>query len=102
MLSKTLPRLSICNSVLRTYTGEPISVLGKFPVKAHFGDRIQTLPVYVVSGDRPNLLGTGWIRGFPDTLEVVKTFAKVPGLKVLLMQYSVATAVGLRQVKDFQ
>ncbi|CAH8608874.1 unnamed protein product [Dicrocoelium dendriticum] len=99
---KTLPNLSACNSVLRTYTGEPIRVLGKCFMKAQYGDKIRTLPVYVIPGDRPNLLGRDWIRAFPDTMNVVKLVTEISGLETLLKQHSAVFSEELGKLKEFQ
>ncbi len=58
-----------CNLVpsgklLRSYTGHPIPVLGTMPVEARYEGKGLVLPVYVVSGCGPNLLGRDWLSHF--------------------------------------
>ena len=43
--------------ILATYTGEKISVLGQIMVDVKYGKQHKTLPLYVVKGDGPSLLG---------------------------------------------
>lgn len=46
---------------LRTYTGEAIEVLGVAEVHVKYHDQQKTLPLYVVSGTGPSLLGRSWL-----------------------------------------
>ena len=43
--------------ILATYTGEKISVLGQIMVDVKYGKQHKQLPLYVVKGDGPSLLG---------------------------------------------
>ena len=45
---------------LRTYTGEDIPVLGQACVAVQSGDRAAQLPILVVAGNGPSLLGHNW------------------------------------------
>ena len=47
---------------LRTYTGESITVLGQALVKVVYGEQEAKLPVLVVPGDGPSLLGRNWLK----------------------------------------
>ena len=46
---------------LRTYTGETISVTGEILVKVQSGRQSHTLPLLVVPGQGPSLLGRNWL-----------------------------------------
>ena len=46
---------------LRTYTKEEIPVLGSCSVRVQYKEQTQTLPVIVVPGKGPNLLGRDWL-----------------------------------------
>ena len=48
--------------VLRTYTGEPIRVAGHLDVKVQYGSQSCTLPLVVVAGKGPTLLGRDWLQ----------------------------------------
>ena len=47
--------------ILATYTGEKISVLGQIMVNVKYGKQHKQLPLYVVKGDGPSLLGRNWL-----------------------------------------
>ena len=46
---------------LRTYTGQPIHVLGMLPVQAEYMGKLVDVCVHVVEGDGPNLMGRDWL-----------------------------------------
>ena len=48
--------------VLRTYTGHPIEVLGEVTMEVEYGNKAQRLPLVVVGGNGPNLLGRDWLQ----------------------------------------
>ena len=55
------PQLQPTQAVLKTYTGEQIPVLGIFnPVVAYEGNQ-KKLPLLVVKGTQPCLLGWDWL-----------------------------------------
>ena len=47
---------------LRTYSGEPLKVLGRRDVEVSYGQQRARLPLVVVAGDGPCLLGRNWLR----------------------------------------
>ncbi len=48
--------------VLRTYTGEPMRVAGQLDVHVQYGSQTRTLPLVVVAGKGPTLLGRDWLQ----------------------------------------
>ena len=48
--------------LLRTYTGEPMVVAGEMTAKVQYGTQSCTLPLLVVAGNGPTLLGRDWLR----------------------------------------
>ena len=46
---------------LHSYSGEAIPVLGTVDVVVKYGVQIATLPLLVVKGEGPNLLGRNWL-----------------------------------------
>ena len=52
------PPLQVSNLQLHAYTGEKLTVLGQVSVNVQYGDQSLGLPVIVVSGTGPNLMGT--------------------------------------------
>ena len=49
---------------LRTYSGEPLTVLGQQEVKVQHGEQTAQLSLLVVQGEGPSLLGRNWLRVF--------------------------------------
>jgi len=49
------------NTKLQTYTGEQINVLGTISANVQFKAQQETLPLLVVEGDSPILLGQDWL-----------------------------------------
>ncbi|XP_048059455.1 uncharacterized protein K02A2.6-like [Megalobrama amblycephala] len=60
---KTLKHVCLkpTNIVLKTYTGEPVAIRGVMDVEVELNGQSATLPLYVVKGDYPTLLGRGWL-----------------------------------------
>ena len=61
---KTLPsapKLQPTSAQLRTYTGESIKVLGYISVKVCHNSQEKCVPLLVVSGEGPSLLGRDWL-----------------------------------------
>ena len=56
------PPLQVSNLQLHTYTGEKLTVLGQVSVNVQYGDQSLSLPVIVVSGTGPNLVGRDWLK----------------------------------------
>ena len=50
-------QLGKSDTLLRTYTGEKLQVLGQLQVKVEYGDQVQLLPLLVVAGSGPSLWG---------------------------------------------
>ena len=46
---------------LRTYSGERLRVLGELDVKVRYGNQVAVLPLIVVRGEGPSLLGRNWM-----------------------------------------
>ena len=61
---RLFPRCSLVKTpvILTTCTGEQIAVVGKMQVKVRYGSQYASLPLYVVKGDGPNLMGRSWLR----------------------------------------
>ena len=56
------PTLKHSNTTLYTYTGESIEVLGTANVSVTYQNQHKILPVVVVKGDGPSLLGRNWLK----------------------------------------
>ena len=60
--SAKVPDLNTCSLHLKTYTGERVDTLGAANVTVQHSVTVTPLPVVVISGNEPNLLGQGWIK----------------------------------------
>ena len=56
------PRLEPVVSQLRTYTGEPVQILGEREVTVRYQEQAATLLMRVVPGSGPDLLGRNWLK----------------------------------------
>ncbi|XP_058872250.1 uncharacterized protein K02A2.6-like [Acipenser ruthenus] len=59
---KQLPPLSKSAIKLRTYTGEEIKVIGIIAVEVQYNQQSCTLPILIVFGNGPSLLGRNWLK----------------------------------------
>ena len=55
------PSLQQTSTRLRTYTGEALKLLGSISVKVEYDQQVEQLPLLVVSGTGPSLLGKDWM-----------------------------------------
>ena len=89
---RNFPDLSLkpSNISLKTYTGEQLQVLGTIDVTAKYKDRIETLPLVVVEGKGPNLLGRNWLEKIRlDWHNVYHTSGETRlALRTILQNYS--------------
>lgn len=56
------PTLQPSARKLHTYTGEKVEVQGSLTVDVTYGSQQQTLPLLVVAGSGPSLLGRDWLQ----------------------------------------
>ena len=101
--------------ILATYTDEKISVLGQIMVDVKYGKQHKTLPLYVVKGDGPSLLGRNWlteinlnwkslklmsISGTQATPKPQLSYEKQ--METLLQEHKVVFQEGLGQISKFE
>ena len=55
------PPLQPSTANLRTYSGEKLKVQGMIEVKVKYEDQVTRLPLLVVEGSGPSLLGRDWL-----------------------------------------
>ena len=74
---------------LKTYTGESIDILGCISVKVSYNNCELVLPVYVVAGKGPNLMGRDWLSQLNIGLNSLNCLDKVnPPLNEVLQRHS--------------
>ena len=88
--------------LLRTYTGDPISVVGEAKVAVSYNQQLSTLVLYVVKGTGPSLLGRDWLRHIKldwKTVGQVASVNRVTMLDSLLKRYHEVFQGGLGTLK---
>ncbi len=70
-LKKKHPCLELCESKVRlhTYTGEQVKVAGQFKTSVKYEEQEIVLPVLVIQGKGPNLIGRNWLQKIKLKLE---------------------------------
>lgn len=76
------PELKTCSLKLKTYTGQALPVLGSVQVVVRHKGTVKELPVVVVPGIGPNLLGRGWIKELGMKWEAIH---KIQGVEKLTL-----------------
>jgi len=98
---KKLP-LSSCKTTLRTYTGTQIPVLGQVDVQVSHRNKSAMLPIIIVGGKGPNLLGRNWIRGLDMEAAVLVNHVTVkPSCQAELSRFPGLFKDELGNVKSF-
>lgn len=59
--SSQAPPIEPTNAKLRTYTGEELTLHGRLTVRVVYGQQSATLPLLLVDGSGPSLLGRDWL-----------------------------------------
>ena len=75
-----LPPLTHSHVVLITYTGEKISPLGTIDVHIQYETQEATLPLLVVPGDGPSLIGRNWLQEIKlnwSDIKIVHSFSSL-------------------------
>ena len=68
-----------CTLNLTTYTGELLEVAGQILVEVKHGRQVKQLPLYVVKGNGPSLMGRNWLQQIKLNWQSLN-MASVPGL----------------------
>ena len=71
---------------LRTYTGEKIAPKGIADVVVQYNNQVNRLPVLVLKGNGPNLIGRNWLENICLNWESIKRLAK-PNIDNVLNKY---------------
>ena len=100
--SPFLSKLPLQSSMvqLRTYTGETISVTGEILVKVQSGRQSHTLPLLVVPGQGPSLLGRNWLLKLQLDWKNIFSLRSSNNLQDVLDHYSSLFQEGLGTLKQ--
>ena len=88
--SAQAPPLKNSNVQLQTYTGESLAILGTIHVEVHCNNQTATLPLVVVKGRGPSLLGQDWLQYITldwKTLNTVTQSTNNPTLSAVLAHH---------------
>ena len=72
---------------LQSYLGEPIPVVGSAVVHTNYENQTADLPLIVVKGNKPTLLGRSWLHKINLNWNQIKR-VQMPELQQLLDKYS--------------
>ena len=95
---------------LRTYTGEIVKPLGEGFVEVNYQNQICNLPVTVVDGNAPTLMGRDWLGSlkldwpsiFPEAKEVRQLESQKSEVEKLIKQFPTVFTEKLGCLKDFK
>ena len=91
--------------LLRTYSGEPLKVLGELRAEVRYGKQCCTLPLLVVSGTGPTLLGRDWLKHIQldwKSIGLTKLDGGSVRVQELLQRYREVFGEDLGLMKHFQ
>ena len=60
-LTQARPKLQASSVKLYTYTTEAIKVLGSIQIEVTYKTQVKALPLLIVAGEGPSLLGRNWL-----------------------------------------
>ena len=99
---KPRPPLSACGTRLRSYSGDDIPVIGEFCTDvSHNGSVHRQLPVIVVAGSGPSLLGRNWLATMKLNWSEVHA-VRTPPLERLKGKYPSVFRPELGELKDVE
>ena len=92
------------STLLRTYSGEPLSVLGVMNVEVQYKQQRESLKLTIVSGKGPSLLGRDWLQHLKLDWGEIKALASHTegSLDYLIEKYNTLFTEGLGTIKTFQ
>ena len=77
--------LEECQTILRTYTGQKLPVLGQMNVTVEYEDQKAELPLLIVPGDGPALWGRSWLSAIKLNWPSIKSITY--GVESLIAKY---------------
>ena len=86
---------------LHSYSGESVPVVGTADVRVKYGDQVLTLPILVVKGEGPSLLGRNWLCELKLNWHDIFWLQNEP-LKQVLEKYKSVLEPGLGKVTGYK
>ncbi len=85
---------------LHTFSGHDLPVLGKVHVTVNFRRKSHCLPLYIVSGSGPNLLGRCWMKILRISIPCINAINEAPlSLQYVLDRHAAVFQLGLGEFK---
>ena len=88
--------------ILRTYTGENLLILGSIRVTATCNNQTKTLPILVIKGNGPNLMGHDWLAKFQLDWQNIFQLHSLSKIDKLLTKFESIFKDELGTVKDIK
>ena len=87
---------------LKTYTSEKLTVLGECEVTVEYNGQTKLLPIAIVSGDGPSLLGRNWLEQLHLDWHRIANLSRNDQLEDLLTEYHEISKDELGTVRNRQ
>ena len=98
----TAQSLEESTTQLRTYSGEPLLVLGQLNVEVQCGEQCERLPLLVVEGEGSSLLGRDWLRSLQLDWKNIHRLQSDDSLERILACHKEVFSEGLGTLKGFK
>ena len=90
---------------LQTYTGQSMSVAGQIEVEVRYQQQTHTLPLFLVTGEGPSLLGRNWLKHLILDWKTIGLVSRCHGeerVKYLLQKYESVFTEGIGIMTQYQ
>ena len=94
--------LNSTSTILTTYTGDRIPVVGEMKVEVSYGEQNAKLSLYVVEGQGPSLMGRDWIRQIRLDWKSIGMVSLTSKTEALLDKYAEVFEEGLGTMNTFE
>ena len=97
-------KLRKCDLVLKTYTEEPMEVVGSLNVRVKYKDQVEKLVLVVVGGEGPSLFGRNWLRYIQLDWKKISAVraVKVKPIEAVIQQHQSLFTEGLGTVHPYK
>ena len=94
------PQLQSTEARLRTHTGESLPVLGSITVTVHHNNQQKTLPLLIVQGEGPSLLGRDWLEHLQLDWAAIHKICSGEDVQVMLDRHAEVFKEELGSLRD--